>query len=144
MTMRTVKHFIEIFYPGLIFSESSRKEIGHRDPREIGKMPRGAFAFRFGDNEYVGAVDDEGNHFNREVGGDINFSKMFYPGGKILDRAGVEALEMDECTKRITLGNMDGNGYKQVVQTCRGNLQSYDPEKQQILPPIPWEEEKED
>jgi len=140
--MRTTKHFIEFFYPGIIFSESSVSEIGHMDPREIGKMPRGAFAFRFFDNEYVWATDDDGDRFERMVDDNVNRSKMFYPGGVVLDREGVKALEMNEESRSITLSNMEINGYKYVVQTCRGNIQSYDPEKQETLPPIPWEEEK--
>jgi len=47
-----LKHYVEFFYPGSFFSESSFEEVSHRDFDQI-VMPEGAFAFHFFDREEV-------------------------------------------------------------------------------------------
>lgn len=127
--MRTIKHFITYRYPGLIVGESSTEEIGHRVASDV-EPPEGAFAFQFFDKIYVSATDDEGNKFERLVEDGANRSKSYYPGGEVFT---VEQVKEWEGDWKILISNMEINKMPKVVRTRRGNVQSFDPERQELL-----------
>lgn len=47
-----LKHYVEFFFPGLIFSEVTTREVADRD-RPPADIPHGASSYRFFDQEEV-------------------------------------------------------------------------------------------
>lgn len=116
------KTYIEYFYPGSFVSETSIEEV--KDRTITKDIPKGAYCFRFFDREEI------------EVNGEVlrgkakNHSKEYYPDAELYD---VERVMREVTNPSILIRNMEGNGWKQVVKSRRGNFQPYDPEKVEIV-----------
>lgn len=103
--------YIEYFYVGSFFSESSTAVVENRNRPE--NIPGNAFAYRFFDREEM-VVDGE-----KLMGSPKNYSGTTYFG---------EEMTLDDVIKNvpnseILQSNMRSNGYKTVVKTRRGNFQ---------------------
>jgi hypothetical protein len=107
------KTFVEILYPGSLFSESTVKVVENREPIEL---PEGAFAFRFFD-QTISEVDGE-----TLTGKPKNYSGKYYKGEVYT----LEQLEEEfggSGKHQILISNCRYNDWGRVVKTVRGNWQ---------------------
>lgn len=104
-----IKHYVEFLHPGIIISDSSEKEVSHRDYSKI-KIPENAFGFRFFDIETV-VVKGE-----KLIGKKKNLSKWYYQG-EIYTKKDVENKVKDND---IILRNMEYNSIEKVIKTKFG------------------------
>lgn len=100
-----IKHYIEYLHPGIILSDSSEKQISHRDPQKIKFVD--FFGFRFFDREEK-QIDGEVLSGKRK-----NYSGWYYQGEKY-DKTDVMKKVKDNS---ILLRNMENNGYNFVLKT---------------------------
>ena len=111
---KITKTYVEKIYRGLLFSESSIKEVAERNPMQVendGKMQ----GFRFYDKEYV--VDGEKTYDGEKS----NYSKWIYFGKRYsLDE--IKAKYGNNPDYRILISNMEGNGYNYVCHTQAGSF----------------------
>jgi len=116
----TTKTYVEYLYPGSFFSEEESKPVKERDPEKILKtLPKGVFAFLFYDQaSTMVKVDGEAQTV---YGKRKNVSGKYYPDAEIYTVPQLKAL--DEKQYHILIANMEGNGWKRVVKTRRGNFQ---------------------
>ena len=105
-----VRHYVEFYYPGSLFAETSTKEVARRDPALV-KLPKGAYGFRFFDRTEI----EEGGE--TLMGERKNFSRFTYYG----EEWPLERIERELPNERILISNIKGNGYKAAVKTIRGN-----------------------
>jgi len=110
-----IKHYVEFFYPGIFFSESSSREVAERVPR--GEFPDGSFGCRFFDREAV-----KGDHDDWLYGSPFNYSGIYYRGGTDYTLKEVKAFFPNED---ILISNMEANGYEKVIKTSMGNWQPF-------------------
>lgn len=111
---KITKTYVEKIYRGLLFSESSIKEVTERNPMQIendGKMQ----GFRFYDKEYV--VDGEKTYDGEKS----NYSRWIYFGKRYsLDE--IKAKYGNNPDYRILISNMECNGYNYVCHTQAGSF----------------------
>lgn len=107
------KHYVEIYYPGSFFPETTIKEVESRKPIE---MPKGAYAFKFFDRTEVETTEGE-----RLTGDRKNESGMYY-AGEVFTLAQVKD-KFPEADKLIF--NMECNKWDKVIRTVRGNFQPF-------------------
>lgn len=123
------KTYVEIMYPGTLFSESEIKEVNSgRDPYAVAHEHKNAFGFRFFDQERTQVK--VGSKTQVVSGERKNDSKFYYPGGQTFTVEEVKRLKGDH---EILISNMEGNGYKKVVRTRRGNFQPFDSKTDEII-----------
>jgi len=122
------KTYVEVMYPGILFSESDIQEVDYRDPDAIAKKYKNAFGFRFFDQERTQVK--VGSKTQTVSGERKNESKFYYPGGKTFTTAEVKKLKGDH---EILISNMEGNGYAKVVRTRMGNFQPFDSKTDEII-----------
>lgn len=108
-----LKHYVEFLYPGLIVSESEEREVPSRDYKDLKKIPKNCFGFRFFDR-VENTVDDEILY-----GQNKNYSKMYYPKANKYSLSEVKEQFPDH---NILISNMKNNGWKYVVRTRHGNF----------------------
>ncbi|MBI2670613.1 hypothetical protein HYX18_01375 [Candidatus Woesearchaeota archaeon] len=58
MTKEYVQTYVEILYPGIMFSESEIRKVISRDPSKV-KVPKEAYGFRFYDRSEVTTANGE-------------------------------------------------------------------------------------
>ena len=104
--------YVEIYYPGSLFPETSTKQVPDRSPIEL---PGGAYAYSFFDREEVQA---EGETL---TGKEKNRSGMFYTGELFT----IKELKERHPEKRVLISNIEGNGYSKAVLTRAGNWQPF-------------------
>jgi hypothetical protein len=114
-----IKHYIEYLYPGILFAESSDKEITER---KLYSFPEACFAYRFYDIE-----TSEGEH-GTLVGPRFNLSGYYYNGGQIYTPAEVEQNFPDEKT---LISNVQS--FKHAIKTSIGNWQEFTDKDHYIL-----------
>jgi hypothetical protein len=122
------KTYVEVMYPGILFSESSVEEVDYRDPYAVAKKYKNAFGFRFFDQERTEVK--VGSKKQTVSGERKNESKFYYPDGETYTVADVKKLKGDHS---ILISNMEGNGYKKVVRTRMGNFQPFDSKTDEII-----------
>jgi hypothetical protein len=108
--MKKTQIYIEYYYPGILTSERDSVQVESREAPK--KLPDGCFGYRFFDRSET------------EDGGEIlqgppkNFSGMTYIGTMYTAE---EYLKHPKCNK-IARANIEGNNYKRLVVTKRGQL----------------------
>lgn len=107
-----IKHYIEFFYPGVIFSETSINKVKSRCSKSI-KAPTDCFGFRFFDREEVKS--------GREIlkGNNKNYSGVYY-FGKIYN---LNQIRRKFPTEKILIRNVARSKNKKAVKTRLGNWQ---------------------
>jgi hypothetical protein len=119
MTMqneRRTRKYIEYYYPGILFSESSKEDVESFDPSEL-TIPDACFGFEYHSVEEI-FIDEKWRPLtetNKSHG-------MIYPDGEIFDE---EKLIAENQNKGFLLDNMRGNGWNLVVRTKVGNFQPF-------------------
>ena len=107
-----LKHFVQFAFPGIFDTEYVNEKIAERDP-ELVTIPRGAFGYRFFDQEKT-VIDGE-----LLLGKPKNYSSFTY-FGKVYTLEEVKE-KYPEYTSLIR--NMEDKGSNRVVCTIRGNWQ---------------------
>lgn len=121
------QHFVEYFYPGLLFAESSSRQIATHSVGEALKgMSKKAYGFKLYDKQILRAMVEDGTSTTVEK--TLNESGMYYPGGVIYTMAEIK----NQQGESILYCNMWGNDYKKVVKTRLGNYQPFT-DKDRIL-----------
>lgn len=113
--MTKVETYVEFFYPGVFFDESSVVKVSSRDTRKL-RVPEQAFAFQFFD---IMSTKENGVKMESKA---INISPMFYYGGRVMTLNDVRK-EMPEA--RILISNMRGNHWKKVIRCRTGNFKPF-------------------
>lgn len=106
------KLYVEFFYPGSLFSESTTQEV---TSKENIKLPERAFGYRFFEREEVTL---EGGELLK--GANKNHSGMYYKGTlyTLEEVKQIPNTEILQC-------NMEMNGDKLVIKTIIGNWQPF-------------------
>jgi len=110
-----VTTYVEFFYPGLIFPESSVRKVKNRDVKKL-KIPTTAFGFHFFDikSTIVRKTKMESKR--------LNASPFYYFGGRIMTLEEV-CKELPEA--KILINNMECNGWDRVIRCRTGNYQPF-------------------
>lgn len=115
------KTYMEIFYPGSFFSETSEKLVTSR--KVPTKCPKGAFGVRFFDREEM------------KKGGEVlfgknkNYSAKYYWGTTYTPAQ----IKKEFPDQDILYSNVKNNGYKKAVRTVMGNWQPVE-DKDVVIP----------
>ena len=109
-----LKHYVEYLYPGILFSETSVKEVAERDVKAV-DISDGCFGFRFFDRT-VTVIDGETLTGDRK-----NVSGWYYQGEKMTLEQ-VKATHGSDHNYRMLISNMENNGYGTVVKTKFGQF----------------------
>ena len=103
------QHYMVTYYPGVFVAETSERTVKYRiHPK---KCPEGAYAVQFFDRE------------EKKVGSEVlkgpkkHFSPTYFWGKEY---TAAEVLS-EFATEKILCSNVEGNGYKRLVRTVRGN-----------------------
>lgn len=112
------QQYVEYFYPGLMFAESSSQKVETRDPAAIAsKLPEGAYCFRFMERT-EGEIDGEA------VNGKFkNHSGNYFPAGSV--KMSLAEVKREMPNEEILISNMEGNKIPHVVKTVRGNIVAF-------------------
>lgn len=113
MTKECVQTYLEILYPGVMFSETEQKKVLSRDPSKV-KIPNKAYGFRFYDRTEITTADGE-----LLAGQPKNYSGTFYFGKEMT----IDDVRREIPNPSTLLSNMRSNGWKKVVKTRLGNFQ---------------------
>lgn len=105
------RHYVEFYFPGSFFAETSVKEIGDRD--DVFKIPKGCYGYCFFDREEV-MVDGE-----KLTGKRKNQSGMVFFGKKY----SVKELKRKFPDEKRLISNVERNGFEFAVRTVIGNWQ---------------------
>ncbi len=100
------KHYVEYYFPGTLFAETSVDEIPDREVANI-RFPPSAYSFRIFDRKIT---------FENEVKMEsdrLNISPLYFIGGKKMTLADVKK-EMPD--KKILISNMEGS-FPVIVKT---------------------------
>lgn len=113
--MAQVKTYVEFFYPGVMFDETSLEEVTSRDVDRV-KVPQGAFGFLFFDlmSTEEGGVKMESDR--------LNISPMYYYGGRIMT---LDEVRREVPSAHTLIGNMEGNDYNRVIRCRTGNFKPF-------------------
>ena len=115
MTQAVTITYMESFFPGSFFAESTTIEAKSRDPKSAMKdLHKNAFAFSFFDLTTI-VVNDE-----KLSGNPKNRSGRYYPGGKIWTTSELKKANKD----RTLISNSESHGGK-FVECNRGNWQPF-------------------
>lgn len=99
-------------------------QVAHRDLRQL-EVPEDVFGLRFFDR--YEAVIEEGGHGVPLVSKDLNWSKLHFWGGTVLNRDAVEALKAEMSILAFNLlDNMEYFGWTHVVHTPQGHYKPFD------------------
>lgn len=120
------QHYVQYWYPGLLFSEPSNEKINHRDPDKI-KIPKGAYAFSFFDQE---EMVKNGKTLRGEA---ENHSGYYFVNATIYTLAAVKKEFGKSASHSILITNMECNKYPYVVKTNIGTWQPFDNKKDKVI-----------
>jgi len=115
---------VTFLFQGILVSETSSKETKTTDPKVVAKKaPKGAFCFYF-ENwvEKKSIVEGEKFEKTEQVG---KASSTYYIGGKVYTKAEIKAKFGKNDRYSTLLNNIEGNGYKHVIQCSTGNWQPF-------------------
>lgn len=119
--------FVTFFYPGSLFEERASEPVGSRDLAKL-TVPKGAYAFQFFDRT-DGVIELDGD-LTPVMGKAKNHSPRYYPDGKVLTLAEVEA---ERGADSILAQNMRDNGWGCIIRTRRGTYQPLE-EGDEVVP----------
>jgi hypothetical protein len=127
MNDEITKTYVELQYPGLLFSEDEHKEVTERNAYKCAKQYPKAYSLQFYDQVSTTVVVD--GYSQQVYGKRKNESPIYYPDGKTFTLDEVRTLTGDYST---LIANMQGNGYSKVVKTRTNNWQPFN-EKCEII-----------
>lgn len=108
-------HFVIFFSPGTFFAEQSRKSIDSWDIEKALKMVKG-ITERYNATPYGFCFTTRTRGENDLDSRETKRSKMYFLGGTVLTLEDIKAR--NDPNDQILVSNMEGNGYKRVVQNC--------------------------
>jgi hypothetical protein len=120
-----MKHMVEFFIPGALFSEGEVHEVPERTVEAAIKLaPRHAFAFRFYDvNEPPADIDRESFDVAPKA---LNKSARYYLGGELFTPDEIVAGAAGTGDFSILVSNARGNGYDRLIRCRTGNWQPFE------------------
>ena len=127
LKIKGVKHYAEVFYPGLIFAGASVQKVAERTQDQI-KFHEGACGFRFFDEGYVKEKVD--GKFVKKPLQRINESNRTYIG----EFLNLEQIANEYGKDSILYGNVQRNGYIGAVRTLSDNCYGVLPNEKVIDP----------
>jgi hypothetical protein len=137
-TVKTAK-YATIYYPGILFSESSTIKVRSFNPQTVLKKikkEKSAFAFQFSERK------EQGSGKERLTGSSKDVGPKYYIG-EVLTAEQIVKLEGDYG---ILISNMKCNGWTHVVRCRAGNWQPLDPgdvvfdtKTLKQITPSPWD-----
>lgn len=104
-----MKHYVRIWYLGLFVSEDSVREVATREERP--ELGANAYGWQFFDRE--SAVSPDGETL---LGKEKNHSPTYYIGTELTAEQAIAE------GNSIARSNIEGNGYKRLVRTARGQM----------------------
>lgn len=110
-----IKHYVEYFYPGMMFPETTAIETQSRD-LDKAKLPDNAYAMRFYDTETI--ESESGRSLESKP---FNYSGMMYEG----ELYTIEDVAEKVPNSLILQSNMRSNNWPVVVRTKKGNFQPF-------------------
>ena len=113
--MSIKRTYVEFFYPGTFFDESSVKEVASRSIKKL-IIPKEAFAFQFFD---VLSTDEGGVKLESDR---LNISPIYYCGGRVMT-LGEVIEEMPEAIALIS--TMKANHLRRVIKCRTGNFKPF-------------------
>jgi hypothetical protein len=129
----TVRLFAEVYFPGLMVSETSAKQVSGMFPGKLtAKLDKRAFGFRYVEKTFA---EVSGEKLPPVLIRNKYVSGTYYIGKK-LTLEEVKALKPTDHYK-ILVSNMENNKWKEVVQCRPGNFQPL--EKGDVVLPPPKE-----
>ena len=111
-----LKHYVEFFYCGSFFSETKVKLIKNRN--EVFEIPKNSYGCRYFVREEVKKGDEI------LMGKEKNYSGMYYIG-EVMSLEEVKEKRLSIRESKTLINNMEGNKWKHVVKTRRGNFQPF-------------------
>jgi len=112
-----ITHYVEFFYPGTMFSESSILKVKNRQSRNI-KLPKNCFAFNFFDREETNSAKTK----RLLMGKKYNYSKSYYIDGTIYT---LNQVKKRVPNAKILIRNMQSNKWNKVIKTRFGQFQPF-------------------
>lgn len=112
-----LKHYVEFLYPGILFSESSIREIKTRNYKKLIRIPKECYGFRFFDREEI--------KNSREVlkGNERNWSGTYY-FGKLYT---INQVKTEFPNEKILIRNIERNSKTgKAIRTRWGNWQLFE------------------
>lgn len=113
-----VDTYVEFFFPGSLFAESTTKKVKTRDVSKI-KVPKNAFRFRFFDKHIYSETIDEIELKNEKV---TNESPVYYYGGKVYT---IAELKREFPNEKTLIGNIESYKCKKAICCRTGNWQPF-------------------
>lgn len=104
--------YIEFYYRGAIFAETSVKEVASRDTKGV-DVPEGSYGFRYFDMMST----EEGGV--KMTSGRLNISPIHYYGGRIMT---LDEVRREMSDAHILISNIENNGYTRVIRCRTGNF----------------------
>lgn len=129
MPTRTVTEetitFIEFFYPGSLFSESSDRQVKNRDKPK--RIPKNAYSYRFYDKVKI-TIEGEDAWTKDEVfwRKAKNFSGQHFIDGEKFTLVQLKKKYGKDDNYAILISNMKCNRWKHVVKCKTGNWQPFE------------------
>lgn len=107
-----LKHYVEFLYPGILFSETSVREVKTRQYKKLKKIPKECFGFRYFDKEEIKKCGDILRSKEKNWSGLYCFGEVY-----TLDR-----VKKEYPNEKILIGNIDRNSRTgKAIKTRRGN-----------------------
>ncbi len=100
------KHYVEYYYPGILFAETGVKEIPDREVANL-KFPKNAYSFRFFDRKIT--IENEVKMESDR----LNLSPLYFIGGQKMTLAEVKKAMPEQ---KILISNMEGS-FPVIVKT---------------------------
>jgi len=111
------KYFVEFYYPGILVSETSIKEISKDTNIDDIEVPKNAYGFKFFKKAYK---TENGINLDSDR---LNESRMYYVGGVVYS---LEDVKKRYPSKEILIRNMENNNYENVIRCRTGNWQVFE------------------
>jgi len=107
--------YVEFFYPGTFFDESSVREVASRNVKKL-SVPERAFAFQFFD---VMSTEEGGIEMKSKR---LNISPMYYYGGRVMT---LDEVRQEMPKAETLISNMQINRFKRVIKCRTGNFKPF-------------------
>ncbi len=111
-----LKHYVEFLYPGIFFVDTSIREVKTRNYKNLQRIPKGCFGFRYFDKEEIKKSGEILEGRKKNISGTYYFGEV-YP---------INRIKKEYPKERILIGNIERNSRtKTAIKTRCGNWQIF-------------------
>ena len=114
-----LKHYIEFLYPGILFTETSAREVQIRDPSTI-QAPKECYGYRFFDRQEI-TLENEKHKPETLNGEPKNYSGTYYFGKTMT----LEEIKREIPNARHLINNMKHSEWNKFVKTRGGTFHPF-------------------